>query len=187
MKKLYNYKYSDTQSKTNDYITETTIFKGLLKKKVINEAALEQITNNLEIEIPDTETPTSEDRITAEIYKDISIKNGYGLTYEEKGKYKPIFILTYPYLSQEEIVDNKPYAFSTIILLPGKSYESNIVGVRGPEMGPAAPQGSWDVTTIIGDNKQKEGGFIMNAEMDQQKFRNLIVKNKEIVNRSIPK
>ena len=31
MKKLYNYQYSDSQSKTNDYITETDMMKKLMK------------------------------------------------------------------------------------------------------------------------------------------------------------
>jgi hypothetical protein len=31
MKKLYNYKYSDSQSPTNDYITETETLKTLLE------------------------------------------------------------------------------------------------------------------------------------------------------------
>jgi len=35
MKKLYNYQYSDSQSKTNDYITETDMMKKLMKKPLI--------------------------------------------------------------------------------------------------------------------------------------------------------
>ena len=37
MKKLFNYKYSDSMGTTNDYITETKMFKKLVNKKPLNE------------------------------------------------------------------------------------------------------------------------------------------------------